>query len=194
MRIFHLATAADWSAAQASGRYTTSTYGRTLAEEGYIHASRADQWQGVRDRYYADVAEPLVLLVIDTDLLDAPVVVEEPVPGAGETFPHVYGAINPDAVVQVIPLGAGGSAPAPAGATPAAQPGESFSRLFLGEVMHQALLASVVLVIVVVATLVGRATGGEWGPLLGALVGLLVGVAVAWFVHRRRERRATVRG
>ena len=87
MRIFHIATATDWAAAQASGSYTTSTRGVSLADEGFIHASREDQWEGVRDRYYADVAEPLVLLAIDTDLLDVPVV-EEEVPG-GETFPHV---------------------------------------------------------------------------------------------------------
>ena len=73
MRIFHLATKADWDAAQASGAYTTSTHGVSLDDEGFIHASRADQWEGVRERYYADVEEPLVLLEIDTDLLDVPV-------------------------------------------------------------------------------------------------------------------------
>ena len=71
----------------------------SLAREGFIHASREDQWEGVRDRYYADLDAPLVLLAIDTDLLDVPVV-EEDVPG-GETFPHVYGAVRPAAVVQV---------------------------------------------------------------------------------------------
>ena len=103
VRIFHIATATDWAAAQASGSYTTSTRGVSLADEGFIHASREDQWEGVRDRYYADVAEPLVLLAIDTDLLEVPVV-EEEVPG-GETFPHVYGGIRPAAVVQVTALG-----------------------------------------------------------------------------------------
>ena len=103
MRIFHIATATDWAAAQASGSYTTSTRGVSVLDEGFIHASHADQWEGVRDRYYADVAEPLVLLAIDTDLLDVPVV-EEEVPG-GETFPHVYGAIRPAAVVEVTALG-----------------------------------------------------------------------------------------
>ena len=102
MRIFHIATAADWAAAQASGTYTTSTRGVSLADEGFIHASREDQWEGVRARFYADVDEPLVLLTIDTDLLDVPVV-EEEVPG-GETFPHVYGALRPAAVVQVTAL------------------------------------------------------------------------------------------
>lgn len=105
MRIFHIATLADWTAAQESGAYTTSTIGRTLDEEGFIHASRADQWEGVRAAFYAEVTEPLVLLEIDTELLlDTPVVEEEPAPGAGVTFPHVYGAIAPAAVVAVTPL------------------------------------------------------------------------------------------
>jgi len=107
VRIFHIATATDWAAAQASGSYTTSTRGVSVLDEGFIHASREDQWEGVRDRYYADAAEPLVLLAIDTDLLDVPVV-EEEVPG-GETFPHVYGAIRflegPYATFQIVRAG-----------------------------------------------------------------------------------------
>jgi glutathione S-transferase len=101
MRIYHLATIADWEAAQASGAYTTSTYGVTLEQEGFIHASRADQWEGVRERFYTDVAEPLVLLEIDTDLLDVPLVEEPPAPGMTETFPHIYGPLRPAAVVGV---------------------------------------------------------------------------------------------
>lgn len=102
-RIFHVATAADWEAARLTGGYTTSTLGRTLAEEGFIHASRAEQWLAVRQRWYAEVTEPLVLLVIDTDRLGVPVV-EEEVPGTGETFPHVYGPIVPAAVLRVVPM------------------------------------------------------------------------------------------
>jgi uncharacterized protein (DUF952 family) len=102
-RIYHIASAADWAEACRLGRYTTSTRGRTLAEEGFIHASRADQWERVRQRFYAGVTEPLVLLVIDTDRLDVPVV-DEAVPDADETFPHVYGPLDPAAVVQVVPL------------------------------------------------------------------------------------------
>ncbi len=104
MRIFHIATQADWDAAQESGAYTTSSYGVTLADEGFIHASRADQWEGVRERYYSDVAEPLVLLEIDTDMLDVPLVEEPPAPGIGETYPHIYGPLKTAAVVAVTGL------------------------------------------------------------------------------------------
>ena len=103
MQIFHVATRSDWEAAMASGSYTTSTLGRTLAEEGFIHASHADQWQGVRERFYASVTEPLLLLVIETELLTSPVVEEVPA-DAAESCPHVYGPINASAVVQTIPL------------------------------------------------------------------------------------------
>jgi len=99
-----VATESDWQRAQREGSYTTSTLGRTLAEEGFIHASRSDQWQGVLTRFYADVAEPLVLLEIETDALDVPVVEEPPAPGITETFPHVYGAIPVAAVVGARPL------------------------------------------------------------------------------------------
>jgi uncharacterized protein (DUF952 family) len=107
MALFHLATAADWAAARESGSYTTSTRGRTLAEEGFIHASSAEQWPGVRERFYADLDEPLLLLEIDPAVLadhGVPVVDEPPFPGATETFPHLYGALPVAAVVAVTPL------------------------------------------------------------------------------------------
>ena len=101
MRIFHIATASDWTAALESGAYSTSTRGVTLEHEGFIHASREDQVEGVRGRYYADVEEPLVLLSIETDLLDVPW--REDAVG-DETYPHLYGPLNPQAVVGVTPL------------------------------------------------------------------------------------------
>ena len=101
-RIFHIATDADWRRTLTSGTYTTSTVGRTLAEEGFIHASRRDQVQGVFDRYYRSAGEHLVLLTIDpTGLTDAEVRVEAI---GDDSYPHVYGPINRGAVVDVTPL------------------------------------------------------------------------------------------
>ena len=64
--LFHLALASDWAAAQEAGDYRVSTRGRTLEQEGFIHASYAHQVQGVRDAFYRDVTEPLVLSVFRT--------------------------------------------------------------------------------------------------------------------------------
>jgi uncharacterized protein (DUF952 family) len=100
-RIFHIATAADWRRALETGSYTTSTVGRTLAEEGFIHASRRDQVQGVFDRYYRGLGEHLVLLTIDPARLPAEVRVE---PVGDDTYPHVHGPIVPAAVLDVVPL------------------------------------------------------------------------------------------
>lgn len=115
MRIFHIATLDDWRHAEQSGTYTTSTYGRTLEEEGFIHAAYHDQIPGVRDVIYADAEEPLVVLEIESDLLDAEVR-EEQVGDA--VHPHVYGAIPASAVVawrpaRLPPIDLGGR-PAPA--------------------------------------------------------------------------------
>src|SRR6478672_9759826 len=96
MRIYHVATLADWQRAKTLGTYTTSTYGASLDDVGYIHAARAEQVVGVVAAHYADVDEPILLLEIDTDLLDVPWR-EDPVDG--DTFPHVYGPLNTGAVV-----------------------------------------------------------------------------------------------
>ena len=101
-RIFHVATAADWRRTLETGSYTTSTVGRTLEQEGFIHASRRDQVQGVFDRYYAGLGEHLVLLTIDpARLTEADVRVEAV---GDDAYPHVYGPINRSAVVDVVPL------------------------------------------------------------------------------------------
>ncbi len=78
------------------GEYRISTRGATLEEVGFIHAATAEQVDGVRSRYYADAGE-LVLLTIDTDLLSSPWRFD---PVGEESFPHVYGPLNLDAVVD----------------------------------------------------------------------------------------------
>jgi uncharacterized protein (DUF952 family)/heme-degrading monooxygenase HmoA len=98
-RVFHVALPGDWEAAQLAGEYTTSTRGRSLAEEGFIHCSFADQVEAIANRYYADL-DALVLLTIDPSLLGSELVVEDPFPGAPQRFPHVYAPIPVTAVVE----------------------------------------------------------------------------------------------
>jgi glutathione S-transferase len=104
--IYHIATRADWDRARADGEYTRSTADKTLAEEGFIHASQAAQVARTANRFYRDVPGDLVLLVIDPGLLRAEVRYED-VPGAELPFPHIYGPLNVDAVVAARPFAAG---------------------------------------------------------------------------------------
>ena len=102
-RIYHIATRADWEQAQPGGEYTTSSVGKTLAEEGFIHTSQAAQVAATANKFYRDVPGDLLLLVIDPDLLRAQLRYED-VPGADLPFPHIYGPLNTDAVVADRPF------------------------------------------------------------------------------------------
>ncbi|WP_109507620.1 DUF952 domain-containing protein [Nocardioides speluncae] len=186
MRIFHIALESDWQAAQEDGRYAVSTLGRTLAEEGFIHASRADQWQTVRKNFYADVEEPLVLLVIDTERLDAPVVEEPAVPGGEETFPHIYGVIEVDAVVNALPID-NQQPPQPAVPAPGATP--SLSRLFLEEMMFRLALGTAVVVLAGAAGMVTQQAGSDGLAAVVTVTVLIAGGAVAFVLTRRRDQR-----
>ncbi len=104
MTIYHLAELSHWEQARRDGAYTWSTRQLSLEEEGFIHASTAEQWPVVRRRFYGDVTEPLVLLEVDESRLGSRVVYEVGDPGTGEQFPHVYGPIEVDAVVATTVL------------------------------------------------------------------------------------------
>jgi glutathione S-transferase len=100
--IYHLAQADDWHAARVAGEYRRSSRGLTLEQVGFIHASYAHQIAATHQRFYSD-AGPLKLLVLDPQRLAALGVPlrPEPAPGSGELFPHVYGALPLEAVLQV---------------------------------------------------------------------------------------------
>jgi glutathione S-transferase len=100
--IFHIAERSAWEQAQRDGRYTVSTRGRSLEEEGFIHMSTSEQVAGVAGRFYAGVPH-LVLLHVDESRLTERLQWDD-VPGAAAPFPHLYGPLNLDAVVKVEPL------------------------------------------------------------------------------------------
>ncbi len=162
MHIFHIATAADWKAAEASGAYTTSTLGRTLEEEGFIHASRRAQVQPTFLRFYRDVREPLLLLTIDTDRLDVPWR-EDPV--GDDTYPHLYGALAPSAVIRAQPLDRRGGT-------------GSLTSMFVSEMARRIGLVLLAMVASGIGAMIGGRSDSEWGPFLGASVGLVVGLVV----------------
>jgi glutathione S-transferase len=98
--IYHAALPEDWDAARGAGTYEVSTRGVALADAGFIHAAYAGQIEGVANRFYADVEE-LVLLSIDRGALGVPVIDESPTGDpADELFPHLFGPLPVDAVVD----------------------------------------------------------------------------------------------
>ncbi|ADB31670.1 protein of unknown function DUF952 [Kribbella flavida DSM 17836] len=101
--IYHLASGPEWEAATAARAYRMSTRGKSLDDGAtFIHAARPEQVGLVANFVYADVTEPLCLLTIDTERLVS-AVCDEDLDGSGMAFPHIYGPLNPDAVVAVTP-------------------------------------------------------------------------------------------
>ena len=85
----------DWKKAKAKGSYEAPS----LETEGFIHCSQQQQVKGVLDRYFKNKSG-LLLLVLDTEKLRSPLKYEL-APSIQEEFPHIYGSINMDAVVEV---------------------------------------------------------------------------------------------
>ncbi|WEK35271.1 MAG: DUF952 domain-containing protein [Candidatus Pseudobacter hemicellulosilyticus] len=96
--IYHITSAPDWNEQKGSGLYASSS----LKEEGFIHCSQEGQVAGVLDRYFKD-RTGLVKLSIDTERLRSQLIYEWS-PSIADTFPHIYGPINTDAVTAVDPL------------------------------------------------------------------------------------------
>ncbi|MEO7305913.1 MAG: DUF952 domain-containing protein [Ferruginibacter sp.] len=93
--IYHVVTATDWQKAVQQGFYEATS----VALEGFIHTSKAEQVQGVLERYYAGQSD-LLLLHIDETKLTSPLQYEL-APSVNEMFPHIYGPLNIDAVTKV---------------------------------------------------------------------------------------------
>jgi uncharacterized protein (DUF952 family) len=93
--IYHITTAPEWEEARKSGLYTAPS----LNEEGFIHCSQPEQIPGVLERFFKGKTN-LVKLSIDTDKLSSRLIYEWS-PSIADTFPHIYGPININAVVVV---------------------------------------------------------------------------------------------
>lgn len=96
--IYHVTTAAEWEAALASGEYRAAS----LEKEGFIHCSEEHQVAGVLQRYFKGKTK-LVRLTIQTEKLTAELKYEL-APSVNEFFPHIYGPLNVDAVINTIML------------------------------------------------------------------------------------------
>ncbi len=101
--IVHICKRQDWDAAQENGFYTPDS----LSESGFIHCSRPEQVVSVANEFYSKQSG-LILLWIDPGKVNAEIRWEAAVgfPPTGnqpsaDVFPHIYGALNLDAVITV---------------------------------------------------------------------------------------------
>ena len=109
--IFHIANRSDLVDLKPRLRANTSStlddhlgyQCESLALEGFIHCCDRHQLKGVVSRYYQEI-DDVELLLLDVDKLEAPLVHENTV-GGSELFPHLYGPININAIVDILPFG-----------------------------------------------------------------------------------------
>lgn len=93
MIIVHITNQKTWDSALEKEIYQADT----LESQGFIHCCQPDQVNGVLENWFQGV-DHLMLLEIDTDKIAAKIVYEN-LEGGEELFPHIYGAINLDAVI-----------------------------------------------------------------------------------------------
>lgn len=98
MIVFHIVPSAEWGAAVAAGRYAPAS----LAAEGFIHFSYANQVAATANRYYRNLDN---LVVVEVDLAGVPDEVKvEASPSTGEHFPHLFGPLPTSHAVGIHPL------------------------------------------------------------------------------------------
>ena len=73
----------------------------SLITEGFIHCSEPDQVVEVADNIFKGQSG-LILLVIDPQKVTAPIKYEDA--GNGKVYPHIYGPLNLDALIKLVPF------------------------------------------------------------------------------------------
>lgn len=96
--VFHIASRSAWDAARTAGHYAPPS----LTSERFIHFSGVEQVVPVANAAFSCQSD-LVLLCVAVERLGAPLRYE-PSDAGEERLPHLYGALNLDAVVAVVPL------------------------------------------------------------------------------------------
>lgn len=92
--ILHITQTSEWEQAKITGIY----YNNTLDSEGFIHCSTIEQIEKTANTFFCDRAG-LILLCIDSEKVQSEIKYEAV---GEEKFPHIYGMLNIDAVIDTI--------------------------------------------------------------------------------------------
>jgi uncharacterized protein (DUF952 family) len=96
--LFHLTTKEDWKTFQKGGSYEPES----LEAEGFIHCSSGNQVEDTANRIFSD-QDSILLLVIDATMLREDIKYEKD-PETGDKFPHIYGPISVNAIIDKIEI------------------------------------------------------------------------------------------
>jgi uncharacterized protein (DUF952 family) len=96
--IYHITTKHAWEDAQAKQSYLPKDF----EKDGFIHCSIERQIEGVLERFYQGQTG-LIKLKIEKAKVQRPVLFEL-AEDLNELFPHIYGPLNLDSVVEVMPI------------------------------------------------------------------------------------------
>lgn len=96
--IFHIVEKKSWKHIEKSGEYKPES----LELEGFIHCSTGHQINNTANRIFKDKRH-LFLLIIDTKRVESPIKYEDNAE-QNEKFPHIYGPLNTNAILDKISL------------------------------------------------------------------------------------------
>src|SRR5437588_10582111 len=94
--ILHITSRSEWEAARRAGAYSSKGF----VTDGFIHCSTPDQVLAPANSLFRGQKE-LVLLCIDPAKVGHEIRYEN-LDGGGDLFPHIYGALPPEAVIAAI--------------------------------------------------------------------------------------------
>jgi uncharacterized protein (DUF952 family) len=93
--ILHMTPAESWARSIRVGRHEPPS----LADEGFIHCTHGwAELVRVGQRHYRSDPRPYLVLTIDPGRLTSPLRYDD----QARIYPHIYGPLNPDAVVDVV--------------------------------------------------------------------------------------------
>lgn len=93
--IFHITSKSEWERAQGTGMYQPGS----LKGDGFIHCSTVDQVIDIANKLFRGQTD-LTLLCIDDNRVK-PLVKYEDLYQSQQLYPHIYGALNLDAIISV---------------------------------------------------------------------------------------------
>ena len=93
---YHITSAIEWQAAQNLGQYEPKGF----AKDRFIHLSYRHQLLTVAHRFYREQSGLVILVINSSKIKDC--LVEENLEGGIELYPHYYGVLPLDAVIEAV--------------------------------------------------------------------------------------------